>query len=157
MKKISEHISYKEATYSNTATRLNIENIPNESQLANMQAIAENVFEPLREWAASPIKITSFFRSRALNNVFGAKNSAHMDGNAIDFDDTLGKKKNAQMFHYIKDNLEFDTLIWEFGTDKNPDWVHVSYYADRENRGRVLRAIKINNQTHYQPYEKKEV
>jgi len=157
MKKISEHISYKEATYSNTATRLNIENIPNESQLANMQAIAENVFEPLREWAAAPIKITSFFRSRALNNVFGAKNSAHMDGCAIDFDDTLGKKKNAQMFHYIKDNLEFDTLIWEFGTDKNPDWVHVSYYPDRENRQRVLRAVKINNQTHYQPYEKKEV
>ena len=153
MNKISEHISYKEATYSITATRLNIENKPNEEQLENMKILAEKVFEPLREWTGSPIKITSFFRSRALNNVFGAKNSAHMTGCAIDIDDTLGKKKNAQMFKWIKDNLEFDTLIWEFGTNKNPDWIHVAYYPDRENRQRVLRAVKINNQTHYQPYE----
>lgn len=153
MKKISEHISYKEATYSRTATRLNIENKPNAEQLANMEALAETIFEPLREWTGSPIKITSFFRSKALNGVFGAKNSAHMSGCAIDIDDTLGKKKNAQMFEWIKDNLEFDTLIWEFGTDKNPDWIHVAYYPDRENRKRVLKAVKINNQTHYQPYE----
>jgi len=157
MKKISEHISYKEATYSNTATRLNIENKPNAEQLENMQALAEAVFEPLREWVGGAIKITSFFRSKALNSVFGAKNSAHMSGCAIDIDDTYGHKKNGQMFKYIKDNLEFDTLIWEFGNDKNPDWIHIAYFTDRENRGRVLRAVKINNQTHYQPYGEKEV
>ena len=49
---------------------------------------------------------------------------------------------NAQLFHYIKDNLEFDQLIWEYGTDKEPDWVHVSFTNRRPNRGVILKAVK---------------
>lgn len=149
MEKISDHISYKEATYSNTAIRLNIENKPNDYHLGNMSAVAHHIFEPLREWVGGPIKINSFFRSLALNNVFGAKNSQHIEGRAIDIDDTFGHKTNAEMFRYIKNNLDFDTLIWEFGNNKNPNWLHVSYISNTENRSRVLKAVKVNNQTHY--------
>ena len=58
---ISKHISYKEGVYSTTALRRNIENKPNEEQLANMKLIGEKIFEPLREYVGGPIKINSAF------------------------------------------------------------------------------------------------
>ena len=155
MKRISKHISYKEATRSNTALRLGIENIPNEYQLQNMEMLAKHVFEPLRVAIDVPIKINSFFRSEELNKAIGgaSKNgkqtSQHCQGRAIDIDDYYGNVSNAFMYHYIKDNLDFDILIWEFGTEYNPDWVHVSYIDADSNRKRCLRAIKENGKTKY--------
>jgi len=123
--KISNHISYKEATRSNTATRKGIDNIPGDYEESNMVNIAVNVFEPLREWVGGPIKINSFYRCVELNKAIGGSSrSQHCEGRAIDIDDTHGHKTNAEMFEYIKNNLSFDQLIWEFGTDKNPNWVH---------------------------------
>ena len=137
MIKISDHISYKEATRSVTALRLGIDNTPNEYQLQNMEIIAKKVFEPLREAVNAPIKINSFFRSEKLNKAIGGSTkSQHCQGRAIDIDDVYGSVSNAYMFYYIKDNLDFDQLIWEFGSDANPDWVHVSYVDEDSNRKR---------------------
>ena len=147
---ISKHISYKEATYSRTATRLNIDNKPNEEQLKNMKLIAEEVFEPLRMWVGGPIKINSFFRSPKLNTAIGGSSkSQHCHGQAIDLDDTFGRATNAEMFDFIKEHLNFDQMIWEFGNDDNPDWVHVSYVNDEDNRNRCLLAYKENGRTKY--------
>jgi zinc D-Ala-D-Ala carboxypeptidase len=134
MKKISEHISYKEATFSDTAKHLKISNKPKEEHIENMELLAEKVFEPLREWVGHPIKVNSFYRSEKLNQrIGGALSSAHVSGQAIDIT-SLGGKTNLEMFHYIKDNLDFDQLIWEFGAE--PIWLHVSY--KQKNRKQVL-------------------
>ena len=154
MTRISKHISYKEATRSITAIRLGIDNKPFEYELGNMKAVAENIFEPLRKWVGGAIKVTSFFRSEKLNKAIGGSaTSQHCQGRAIDIDDVYGHKTNAEMFNYIKDNLDFDTIIWEFGTDDNPAWIHVSYVSNERNRGRVLKAIKENGKTKYLNYE----
>ena len=148
--KISNHISYKEAVKSNTALRLNIKNEPDDYQITNMVGIAHNVFEPLREYVGGPIKINSMFRCEELNRAIGGSSrSQHCEGRAIDIDDTFGHKTNAEMFEYIRNNLNFDQLIWEFGDDNNPAWVHVSYIAEDGNRKRVMRAEKINGKTNY--------
>ena len=150
LEKISKHISAREATESYTAKRKGIENIPNEYQLTNMVGVAENVFEPLREWVGGPIKINSFFRSVDLNKAIGGSSkSQHCQGRAIDIDDVYGYKTNAEMYKYIKNNLDFDQLIWEFGTDNNPDWLHVSYVSADENRRRCLKAEKQKGRTVY--------
>tara|TARA_R110000822_G_scaffold91854_1_gene211570 strand:+ start:750 stop:1211 length:462 start_codon:yes stop_codon:yes gene_type:complete len=150
MERISKHITYKEAVRSNTALRLNINNIPNDYEISNMVGIANHVFEPLREYVGGPIKINSMFRSEALNRAIGGSSrSQHCQGRAIDLDDTFGHKTNAEMFNYIKNNLNFDQLIWEFGDDTNPDWVHVSFVSNDENRGRCLKAEKVNGRTSY--------
>ena len=147
---ISKHISYKEATISRTATRLDKDNEPNKEQLANMKLVAEKVFEPLRKWVGGPIKINSFFRSPKLNKAIGGSSkSQHCKGYAIDLDDTFKHKTNAEMFNWIKDNLNFDQMIWEFGDDNNPNWVHVSYVSEKENRNRCLKAYKSNGKTAY--------
>ena len=150
MENISKHISYKEATRSATALRLGIENVPNEYELQNMEMVAKKVFEPLREAVDAPIKINSFFRCEELNKAIGGSTkSQHCQGRAIDIDDVYGNVSNAFMYYYIKDNLDFDQLIWEFGTDHNPDWVHVSYVDGDSNRKRCLKAIRENGKTKY--------
>ena len=147
---ISKHISYKEGVYSNTATRRGIDNDPNEKQLENMKLIADEVFEPLRVWVGGPIKINSFYRSPELNTAIGGSaTSQHCKGQAIDIDDTFGKATNAEMYHWIKENLDFDQMIWEFGDDDNPNWVHVSYVSPEKNRNRCLKAYKENKKTKY--------
>ena len=147
---ISKHISYKEGVYSRTATRLSIKNNPNAEQMKNMVAIAEEVFEPLRAYVGGPIKINSFFRSPELNKAIGGSTkSQHCHGQAIDLDDTFGRCTNAEMFKFIKEHLAFDQIIWEFGNDENPDWVHVSYVSPDQNRKRCLKAFKENGKTNY--------
>ena len=147
---ISEHISYKEGVYSVTATRLGVDNTPNDEQLTNMELVAEEVFEPLREWVGGPIKINSFFRGLPLNTAIGgSKKSQHMKGQAMDIDDNYGHATNAEMYHWIKANLDFDQMIWEFGDDDNPIWVHVSYISEDDNRNRCLKAYKENGKTKY--------
>ena len=145
MKKISNHISYKEATFSATAKRLGLQNKPKEEHLENMGLLAEKVFEPLREWVEAPIKVNSFFRSEKLNaRIGGALSSAHKTGQAIDIT-SLGGKTNLEMFHYIKDNLDFDQLIWEFGAE--PKWLHISY--KKKNRKQVLVTKRKGIYYHY--------
>ena len=148
--KISAHVSYKEGVRSRTADRRGLDNTPNESQLKCMKEVAEAVFEPLRKWVGGPIKINSFFRGEPVNTAIGgSKYSQHMKGQAIDIDDTFGHATNAEMYNWIKENLNYDQMIWEFGDDKNPNWVHVSYVNDEDNRNRCLKAYKENNKTRY--------
>ena len=147
---ISKNISYKEGVYSNTALRRGIDNTPNEEQLANMKLIGEKIFEPLREYVGGPIKINSFFRSAKLNTAIGgSRTSQHCKGQAMDIDDTFGYKTNAEMYYFIKEHLNFDQMIWEFGDDDNPNWVHVSYVSPEKNRNRCLKAYKENGRTKY--------
>ena len=148
--RISEHVSLKEGVRSHTATRLNIDNEPSSLDLINMTTIAEQVFEPLRKFVGGPIAINSFYRSPKLNSAIGGSTSSqHCKGYAIDIDDKYGYKTNAEMYYYIQQNLDYDQLIWEFGDDKNPDWVHVSYVSEDINRRRCLQAYKENNKTKY--------
>jgi len=147
---ISEHISYKEGVYSNTATRRGIDNTPDDDQLSNMELVAEEVFEPLRVYVDGPIKINSFFRCPELNKAIGGSSkSQHCQGQAIDLDDTFGRATNAEMYHFIKEKLNFDQLIWEFGDDDNPDWIHVSYVSEEDNRNRCLKAYRKKGKTLY--------
>lgn len=115
-----------------------------------MRLVAEKIFEPLRNYVGKPIKINSFFRSPDLNKAIGGSSkSQHCKGQAIDIDDTYGNMKNYGMYNFIKENLDFDQMIWEFGDDENPDWVHVSYVSEEENRNRCLKAVRENSRTVY--------
>jgi len=160
MKNISEHVSYREATYSHTATKNDIDNDPNSKQLANIELCSEKIFEPLREWVGDSIKINSVFRSDELNKrIGGANGSQHCanNGAAFDIDDTFKHKTNKEMFFYIWDNLDFDQLIYEYGTDKNPDWVHFSYKEGGSNRKQVLRVKRVNGKSKYSVVSKNDI
>ena len=88
-----------------------------------------------------------------ISSLGGATRSQHSTGEALDIDMDGTALSNKEIFNFIKERLQFDQLIWEFGNDTNPDWVHVSYKADGNQRKQVLRAIKENGKTKYIPYK----
>jgi zinc D-Ala-D-Ala carboxypeptidase len=147
---ISEHLTLAELIRSESAKRNGITNMPTEEHIANLKLLAETIFEPIRANFRCPILISSGYRSKELNaKIGGAMTSQHSFGQAIDIDmdGTNYGVTNAEIFNYIKAKLPFDQLIWEFGNETNPDWVHVSY-SDRHRR-EVLIGYKQNATTHY--------
>lgn len=148
--KLSKNLKLGEVTKSATAIKYGLNNKPTGEHLSNLIQIANKVFQPLRDHFGKPIAITSGYRSQALNDVIGGSSgSQHCKGEALDLDaDVFGGIENWQIFEFIKNNLEFDQLIWEFGDDENPAWVHVSYRSEN-NRGEVLSAVKQNRRTIY--------
>ena len=153
--KISEHLDLSELIRSESAKRRGIANMPTEAHIANLKLLAEKVFEPIRNNFRCPIHISSGYRSAELNKaVGGATTSQHSSGEAIDIDmdGSPNGVTNKMVFDYIKKYLEFDQLIWEFGSSENPDWVHVSYESTGKQRKQVLKAYKENGKTHYKPY-----
>jgi zinc D-Ala-D-Ala carboxypeptidase len=147
---LSKNLTLAEVTKSQTAKRNGIDNNPSKEEIANLKLVAEKIFQPVREHFKVPISVTSGYRSKKLNKLIGgAKNSEHVEGRALDLDaDVFGGVTNKEIFDFIKTNLEFNQLIWEFGDDNNPDWVHVSY-REGENKKRVLRAVKVKGDTLY--------
>lgn len=151
---LSKNLALAEVIRSETAKRRGISNMPTEAHIENFKLLAEKVFQPIREHFGIPIHISSGYRSAALNKAIGgAASSQHCSGEAIDIDMDGTAIKNADVFNYIKDNLEFDQLIWEFGTDSNPDWVHVSYESTLKQRKQILKAVKKGGATSYLPYK----
>jgi zinc D-Ala-D-Ala carboxypeptidase len=148
--KLSKNLRLAEMIRSESAKRLGISNQPTEEHIENMKRFAMMVFEPIRARFDTPIYISSGYRSEKLNKAIkGSLTSQHCSGEAADIDmDGSSVITNADVFHYIKDNLEFDQLIWEFGDKNNPDWVHVSY-KDEGNRKEVLAAYREEGKTKY--------
>lgn len=141
MERISTHITYAEATYSDTAIRHGLDNEPNSVELLRMQLVAQNCFEPAREHFQVPLRVNSFFRSRDVNDLIkgSSKTSQHVEGEAIDMSAMPGTGlSNRELFDWLAANVEFDQLIWEYGDDRNPAWVHISWVGDRTNRRQVL-------------------
>jgi hypothetical protein len=133
MENISKNISYKEATHSNTAKARKIDNTPSGDTIVRMKLVAERCFQPVREWYGKPININSFYRSPLLNQAIrGAKNSQHVKGEAIDIS-AGSSTENKKLFDWLKDNVEFDQLINEYGYR----WIHISYKIS-DNRNMVF-------------------
>jgi hypothetical protein len=154
--KLSEHLSLSEVTRSESAKRKGISNMPTAEHIANFKLLAEKVFEPIRTHFRCPIIISSGYRSKELNAAIGGSStSEHCSGQAIDIDmdGTPNGVTNRMVFDYIKDNLDFNQLIFEFGDAQNPDWVHVSYSATGNQRKQILRASRVNGKTTYSPYK----
>ena len=154
--KLSEHLDLSEVTRSESAKRKGISNMPTEAHIANFKLLAEKIFEPIRTHFRCPIIISSGYRSKELNAAIGGSlTSQHCQGEAIDIDmdGSTNGVTNRMVFDYIKDNLNFDQLIYEFGDANNPDWVHVSYESTGNQRKQILKAIRVNGKTSYTNYK----
>ena len=152
--KLSENLDLSELVRSESAKRHGIKNMPTEKHIENLKLLANKVFQPIRDHFKVPIRISSGYRSQELNKkIGGSQTSQHSKGEAIDIDMDGTSVTNKQIFDFIIHNLDFDQLIWEFGTETNPDWVHVSY-TNGKNRKQALRAYKLHSKTVYTNYEK---
>lgn len=151
--KLSEHLDLSEIIRSESAKRNGISNMPTPEHIENLKALAEKIFEPIRNHFKVPIRVSSGYRSKELNTfIKGSLSSQHCKGQAIDLDMDGTSITNRQIFDFVKDSLNFDQLIYEFGDDDNPNWIHISYNRNGQQRGQVLKAYKLNGQTKYFTY-----
>lgn len=126
-----KYFTIEELTRSSTATKRGIDNTPTPEIKANLERLVDKVLDGLREIYGKPITVNSGYRCPELNKaVGGSKTSDHMNGFSVDITASC-KKENAILFQIIKDNFDFDQLIWEKGNSEYPDWVHVSYNPNR--------------------------
>ena len=164
--KLSENLTLAEACRSETAKRKYLDNTPVGIAVDNLKVTAEKIFQPIRGHFKKPIYVSSMYRCERLNGfVGGSPHSKHITGQAIDIDNDGTGVSNKDIFNYIKDNLDFDVLIWEFG-EISPNWVHCSYIPGK-NRKLIFRNIIENGlpkfieykevkEKKYEPKQKKE-
>ena len=152
---LSEHLSLAEVISSPSAKRLGLDNTPTAQHILNLKLLAEKIFEPIRQHFGKPLKVSSGYSSKALNEATpgSSATSQHCSGEALDLDqDGAGTGiTNKMVFDYVRANLVFDQLIWEYGTDSNPDWIHVSYESTGKQRKQVLRCRRVNGKPSYTP------
>jgi hypothetical protein len=146
---LSANFSLKELTKSDTATRLGIDNTPDDEAIDNLKTLCEKVLQPIRDHFSKSVTVTSGFRSSETNQAIGgSKSSDHVRGQAADIE--IPGVPNAELAQWIMDNLEYTQLILEFYTPGIPDsgWVHVSY--DPSNlKKQELTAMKVAGKTQY--------
>lgn len=148
---LTKNFTLEELSNSSTAKRLGIDNIPNNEQVNNLRLLCEKVLQPIREKYGKPIIISSGFRCEKLNKAIGGSpTSEHRYGMAADFhslSDTLSD--NKALWDLIRTmNLNFGQLIYEYGSDSGPDWIHISY-NEKNNRKQILRCKKLNGKASY--------
>lgn len=149
---VSPHLPLRDAIRSQTAERLGLPNTPTAAILEAMRQVAAACYEPAVA-ALGPIGVSSFYRAPAVNAAIGgSRTSDHCRGRAIDLDAIPATDlTNAALFEWLRAHVPFDQLIWEFGDDDQPAWVHVSYRGPT-NRRQVLRAARLAGRVVYQPF-----
>ena len=146
--KLSNNISLKEMVASQTAERKGINNNPSEDQMNNLKLLCEKVLQPVRDHFGKVVSVSSGYRSEELCEAIGSsKTSQHAKGQAADFE--IFGVSNQELVIWINENLDFDQMIYEFGNEENPDWVHVSYVSEDKNRNRILKAVRDDGKTKY--------
>lgn len=154
--KLSKNLDLSEVTRSESAKRHGISNQPTPEHIENFKLLAEKIFEPIREHFNVPIRISSGYRSKDLNaKIGGSKTSDHCFGYAIDIDNDGTSITNNEIFYFIKDNLKWKQLIFEFPVNGKASWIHVSYQASNL-KNEILIAKKLYGKTvyiHYKTYE----
>ena len=148
---LTNNFSLKELTVSDTATRLGLDNTPNEAVTANLKTLAEKILQPVREHYGKSVKVNSGYRAPEVNAaVGGSKTSDHCKGQAADIEIT--GVANGDLAKYIAENFKFTQVILEFYTQGVPDsgWVHVSYDSN-DLKCQTLTAVKQNGKTVYLP------
>ena len=146
---LSNSFTLNELTKSQEATRLGIDNTPNEEHILNLKLLCENILQPIRDFYGMPVSVSSGYRSAALCEAIGSSSkSQHTKGQAADFE--IFGIANSVLADFIVKNLDYDQCILEFWNENEPNsgWVHCSFNASG-NRKQFLKAEKLNGRVVY--------
>ena len=136
---LSTNFTLDELIASQTAARKGLDNTPNATEVANLVRVAA-LLEEVRALLNKPILINSGFRSKAVNDAVGSRDtSQHRIGCAADIR-VPGMTPREVVEACIKANIGYDQIIEEFGS-----WVHISV-PDSPSRPPRKQALTIDRQ-----------
>lgn len=148
---LTKNFSLEELVKSETALRKGMDNTPDATTINNLELLAINVLQAVRDHYGKGVKVNSGYRSPDVNAaVGGSRTSDHCKGMAADIE--IPGVPNHELATWIAENLKFTQVILEFYTQGIPDsgWVHVSY--DPANlKCQTLTAVKQDGKTVYLP------
>lgn len=141
---ISLNVLKNEVTTSTSSVRMNLSNEPSETVMASIRSLCNNIYEPVFSGnSKSKVRILNCYINEDLCVATGLNRSCqYAKGQAMDLDGSLGGMTTVDIFNYIKEKLDFDVLVWEFGDSTSPDWVRVSYVSEEKNKGLILKSLK---------------
>ena len=117
---LSEHFTLEELTRSEVAERKGLDNTPNALEISNLVRLA-GLLEEVRSLLNKPIMLNSGFRSKAVNDSVGSRDtSQHRIGCAADIR-VPGMTPKQVVEAVIASNIGYDQIIEEFGS-----WTHIS-------------------------------
>jgi hypothetical protein len=146
---LSKSFTLNELTKSQEATRLGIDNTPNEEHIENLKILCEKILQPIRDFYGMPVSVSSGYRSAALCEAVGSSSkSQHTKGQAADFE--IFGVANKDLADFVVKNLDYDQCILEFWNENEPNsgWVHCSFNVSG-NRKQFLKAEKLNGRVVY--------
>jgi hypothetical protein len=146
---LSKSFTLNELTKSQEATRLEIDNTPNEDCIENLKLLCVRILQPVRDFYGLPVSISSGYRSPELCEAIGSsRTSQHTKGQAADFE--IFGVANKDLADFVVKNLDYDQCILEFWNENEPNsgWVHCSFNA-LGNRKQFLKAEKLNGRVVY--------
>jgi len=146
---LSKSFTLNELTKSQEATRLGIDNTPNEEHILNLKLLCENILQPIRDFYGMPLSVSSGYRSPELCEAIGSsRTSQHTRGQAADFE--IFSVPNKEVADFVVKNLEYDQCILEFWNENEPNsgWIHCSFNS-AGNRKQYLQAQKLNGRVVY--------
>ena len=146
---LSKSFTLNELTKSQEATRLGIDNTPNEEHILNLKLLCENILQPIRDFYGMPLSVSSGYRSPELCEAIGSsRTSQHTRGQAADFE--IFSVPNKEVADFVVKNLEYDQCILEFWNENEPNsgWIHCSF-NNAGNRKQYLQAQKLNGRVVY--------
>ena len=134
---LSEHFTLEELTHTD---HRELENIPNETELANLKRLAEFLERVKTVLGGKPIMVNSAFRSKAVNDAVGSKDtSQHRVGCAADLR-VPGMTPDEVVKAIIASGIGYDQVIREFDR-----WTHISVPNDPNGTPRK-QALIIDKQ-----------
>lgn len=131
-----KYFSHSEFFKSDVAKKHKVSNIPSDEELLdvldNINALVDNVLDPLRASIGRPIIITSGYRSQRVNElVGGSKISHHLSGKAADFHvQGYTPQQMDMIYRMIEKYYNFDLLI--FYPSKNI--IHISWDGNKNRQ-----------------------
>ncbi|HQQ81953.1 MAG TPA: D-Ala-D-Ala carboxypeptidase family metallohydrolase [Cyclobacteriaceae bacterium] len=155
MNSTTEHLSKYLTLQDAIKARPGFSNKPSEDQIKALIYWGTCVLDPIVEHFGVVPFLHSVFRNDAYNAAIGGDpHSQHRFGQAgdMDFDNVPKAPNNKALFDFVVRNLNFDQIIWEKGTNENPDWVHVSA-IDGVNRKKITQCVVVEGKTCYKPFD----
>lgn len=143
-----QYFELSEFIKSDTAKKRGIDNTPTFEVVRHLEELTEKVLEPLRAAWGKPIRVSSGYRCKKLNNapeIKGSPTSVHMIGYAADLQTSgsFNKFRDFVVDWFKTTYTKFDQLLLERSAKTGAQWIHVGLYNNAGQQRGIIKVMEV--------------